>query len=137
MILVDTNVWSEQVKTPGDSAVLAWLEANDAELVLSTLVIAELHYGIAVATTEHKRTALRRWLEGLESRYWSHTIDFDSEAAAHYGRIAALPAARARTPQVIDMQLAAQASVRDMPIATRNTRDFEWIGIPLIDPWRA
>ena len=137
MILVDTNVWSEQVKAPGDEAVLAWLEANDAQLALSTLVIAEIHYGIAMATTEHKRTALKRWLDGLESRYWSYTLDFDKEAAAHYGRIAALPLARARAPQVIDMQLAAQAAARGIPIATRNIRDFEWIGIELIDPWIA
>ena len=137
MILVDTNVWSEQVKAPGDDAVLAWLEANDAKLALSTLVIAELHYGIHMATTERKRTALARWLDGLESRYWSQTVDFDKDAAAQYGRIAALPAARARVPQVIDMQLAAQAAVRGMVIATRNTRDFEWIGVELIDPWQA
>ncbi|MBX9813850.1 MAG: hypothetical protein A4S12_05220 [Proteobacteria bacterium SG_bin5] len=135
MILVDTNVWSEQVKSPGDEVVLAWLEANDAELALSTLVIAEIHYGIAVATTEHKRTALRRWLDGLESRYWSRTLEFDKEDAAAYGRIAALPAARARIPQVIDMQLAAQAVARGCSIATRNVRDFEWTGVELIDPW--
>lgn len=137
MILVDTNVWSEQAKLDAHPGVLAWLEANDAELLLSTLVIAEIRYGIALARSERKRLALERWLEGLEWRYWSRTLEFDKEAARSYGTIAASPAAKARDPQVIDLQIAAQAQARAIPVATRNTKDFEWIGVQLIDPWRA
>lgn len=137
MILVDTNVWSEQAKRDGDGAVLAWLEANDADLLLSTLVIAEIEYGIALSRSARKRVALERWLEGLKSRYWSRTLDFDSGAAHEYGRIAAGAEARARDPQVFDLQIAAQAAAHDATIATRNVRDFEWTGLRLIDPWTA
>ena len=137
MILVDTNVWSEQAKLDGHSAVLAWLEANDAELLLSTLVIAEIRYGIALVQSERKRVALERWVEGLEWRYWSRTIEFDKDAARSYGSIAASPAAKARDPQVFDLQIAAQAQARNCPVATRNTRDFAWTGVKLIDPWQA
>lgn len=135
MILVDTNVWSEQAKCNGNAKVLAWLEANDAELLLSTLVIAEIEYGIAMARSEHKRTALARWLDGLKSRYWSYTLTFDSDAAREYGRIAAGTEAKARDPQVFDLQIAAQAASHDAAVATRNTRDFAWMGVRLIDPW--
>lgn len=137
MILVDTNVWSEQTKPHGEPLVLAWLEANDAELALSTLVMAEIQFGIELLKSEPKRLALEAWLAGLESRYWSRTLDFDKDCARHYGRIAAHPEARAREPQVIDMQLAAQAQVHGASIATRNLRDFDWVGVTLIDPWSA
>lgn len=137
MILVDTNVWSELTKPRGDQAVLAWLEANDDDLALSTLVIAEIHYGIELATAAPKRLALAAWLAGLEARYWGQTLPFGRASAREYGRIAARPEVKARQPQIIDMQIAAQAIEHGIPLATRNARDFEWIGLDLIDPWTA
>jgi toxin FitB len=137
LILVDTNVWSELTKTPGDPAVLAWLEANDADLALSTLVIAEIQYGIELPGAADKRTFLQAWLTGLESRYWGETLVFGPESAHHYGRIAARPEVKARKPQIIDMQIAAQALEHNCALATRNAKDFEWIGLELIDPWTA
>jgi toxin FitB len=135
LILVDTNVWSEQTKLDCNPAVEAWLEANDAELVLSTLVIAEIRYGIALSKSEAKRAALESWVDGLESRYWSQTLDFDKTSAHRFGRIAASREAKARDPQVIDMQLAAQAEAYGATIATRNVRDFEWTGVRVVNPW--
>ena len=137
MILVDTNVWSELTKPRGDAAVLAWLEANDADLALSSMVIAEIHYGIALPGAARKREFLARWLAGLESRYYGQTLVFGPDAARQYGRIAARPEVNARKPQVIDMLIAAQAREHAIPLATRNTKDFDWIGIDLIDPWQA
>lgn len=137
MILVDTNVWSELTKPRGDPAVLAWLEANDADLALSTLVIAEIRYGIELPGAAHKRTHLEAWLAGLQGRYWGQTLAFGVDAAHHYGRIAARPEVKARQPQIVDMLIAAQALEHAIPVATRNARDFEWIGVELIDPWTA
>lgn len=137
MILVDTNVWSELARPRCDPAVLAWLEANDADLALSTLVIAEIRYGIELLEAAHKRTFLEAWLEGLESRYYSQTLVFGVDAAHHYGHIAARPEVKARKPQIIDLQIAAQALDHAIPLATRNAKDFDWIGIDLIDPWAA
>jgi toxin FitB len=137
LILVDTNVWSELTKPRGDPAVLAWLEAHDDDLALSSLVIAEIRYGIELVAAPAKRQALAAWAAGLEARYWGQTLAFGRDAAHRYGEIAARPEVKARAPQVIDMQLAAQAREHCIPLATRNARDFEWIGIELIDPWTA
>jgi toxin FitB len=135
LILVDTNVWSELAKPRGEPAVLAWLEANDEDLALSTLVIAEIRYGIELLGPSPKRPFLEAWLDGLLSRYWSETWLFDSRDAYCYGHVAAMPEAKARNPQVFDMQLAAQALARDCQLATRNVKDFEWTGVKLINPW--
>jgi toxin FitB len=43
---------------------------------------------------------------------------------------------KARKPQVIDIQLAAQAIARDAMIATRNVKDFAWTGVKLVNPWK-
>lgn len=137
MILVDTNVWSELTKPHGNPAVLAWLEAHDADLALSSLVIAEIQFGIELLAEPHKRGYLTAWLGGLEARYHGQILAFGPAAAHHYGRIAAHPEVKTRQPQIIDMQIAAQAMEHRIPIATRNAKDFGWIGIPLIDPWTA
>jgi toxin FitB len=135
LILVDTNVWSELAKPRGDPAVLAWLEANDDDLALSTLVIAEIRFGIELLEAAHKRSYLEAWLEGMESRYYSQTWVFGVDDAHQYGRLAVLPEVKARKPQVIDIQLAAQALARDATVATRNVKDFEWIGVRVVNPW--
>jgi toxin FitB len=135
LILVDTNVWSELTKPHGNPAVLAWLEENDADLALSVLVIAEIQYGLELPGAAHKRAFLEAWLDGLEARYYSQTLEFGSDAAYHYGQIAARPEVKAREPQVIDMLIAAQAQFHGIPLATRNLKDFEWIGVELINPW--
>ncbi len=135
MILVDTNVWSELAKPEGDPAVLAWLEANDAELALSTLVIAEIQYGLEQPKAAHKRDFLILWLRGLEERYWSRVWDFDAEDARSFGRLAASTEVKKRDPQVIDLQLAAQALARDAAVATRNVRNFQGTGVRLVNPW--
>ena len=137
MILVDTNVWSELTRPRGDHAVLAWLEAHDDDLMLSTLVLAEIHHGIELATSAPKRQALAAWRAGLEARYWGQTLAFGRESAREYGRIAARPEVKVRQPQIIDMQIAAQAIEHGIALATRNAKDFDWIGIDLIDPWQA
>jgi toxin FitB len=135
LILVDTNVWSELTKPRGNPAVLAWLEANDDDLALSVLVIAEIRYGIALASNAEKRAYLEAWLSGLQSRYYGQTLEFGADAAHCYGQIAARPEVKAREPQVIDMLIAAQAQHHGIPVATRNMRDFDWIGVELVNPW--
>lgn len=137
MILVDTNVWSELAKPEGDPAVLAWLEANDGDLALSTLVMAEIQYGLELPKAAHKRADLILWLRGLEERYWSRVWHFDADDARSFGRLAASTEVKKRDPQVIDLQLAAQALARGAAVATRNVKDFEWTGVTVIDPWAA
>lgn len=137
MILVDTNVWSELAKPEGYPAVLAWLEANDGDLALSTLVMAEIQYGLELPKAAHKRSELILWLRGLEERYWSRVWDFDAADARSFGRLAASNEVKNRDPQVIDLQLAAQALARGAAVATRNVRDFAWTGVTVIDPWTA
>lgn len=137
MILVDTNVWSELAKPEGDPAVLAWLEANDDELALSTLVMAEIQFGLELPKAAHKRADLILWLRGLEERYWSRVWVFDAEDARSFGLLAAGTEVKKREPQIIDLQLAAQALSRNASVATRNLKDFEWTGVTVIDPWTA
>ena len=60
---------------------------------------------------------------------------FDSAAARSYADIAAMRRSAGRPTQPADCQIAAVAHSRGMTVATRNVRDFQDMGIDVIDPW--
>ena len=132
MILVDTNVWSEVTKRHGDARVIAWLAANEPQLRLSVLVIAEARRGYELPGARPIRPMLENWWQRLELRHADRSEPFDAHDAHIYGQLAAQ---RTVGSKVLDLQLAAQAIARNMPIATRNLKDFAWTGAKLVDPW--
>ncbi|MGL4314439.1 MAG: PIN domain-containing protein [Sphingomonas sp.] len=132
MILVDTNVWSETASRNREPRVISWLAANDARLMLSVLVIAEIRAGYEAPRARPFRLRLERWLADLETSYADRIVPFDRHDAHIFGQLAAQ---RTLGGNTIDAQLAAQAIARDVPIATRNAKDFAWTGARLIDPW--
>lgn len=137
MILVDTNVWSELTKPAKNPAVDRWLRTNTPDLVLSSIVVAEIRFGIELPKAAGRRTALETWLAGLESRFADRLLSFDRASAHAFGLIAAKRRADLEEAKILDMQIAAQAIAHRMDIATRNIRDFEWTGVTVIDPWKA
>ncbi len=132
MILVDTNVWSELTKRQGDPGVIVWLARNQPQLHLSVIVIAEIRTGYELPGARAIRPMLEVWLGELIAAHRDRTEVFDAGDAQIFGH---LSAQRTTGSNTLDLQLAAQAIARNMPIATRNTRDFAWTGVKLIDPW--
>lgn len=137
MILLDTNVWSVQTKVRAERAVLDWLGAHAEEFLLSTIVIAEIRAGIENPDASHLRTMLTQWLQDIETRYHDRIVPLDAQAAHEFGRLISKRKLLSHQTKLLDAALAAQALALDCPIATHNTRDFEWTGVKLIDPWQA
>ena len=71
----------------------------------------------------------------LRPGFANRILPFDSAAARAYAEIAAARRAAGRPVSYPDGQIAAIAHSRGMALATRNIRDFEDIGITLINPW--
>ena len=64
MILLDTNVISESMKSTGDANVLAWIDAQTiGTLFLSTISLAELRFGIAALPEGKRRDRLHQSFE--------------------------------------------------------------------------
>ena len=119
-------------KRRGDPRVIAWLAANEPELRLSVLVIAEARRGYELPGARAIKPMLENWWQLLERRHADRIEPFDARDAHIYGQLAAQ---RTVGGKVLDVQLAAQAIARNIPIATRNINDFAWTGVRLIDPW--
>ena len=65
MILVDTNVVSEPLRSAAEPRVAEWLDAQALEtLYLSAITVAELRFGVRSLPAGHRRNRLHEDLEG-------------------------------------------------------------------------
>ena len=132
--LVDTNVLSELRRKAPDPGVLAWFAAQPARrLYLSVLTLGELRKGIDALPEGHKRAALQAWLETDLPRFFlGRVLMLDAPVADCWGR---LLAQTGRPVPAIDSLIAATALHHGLTLVTRNTRDFEFPGLAVLNPW--
>ena len=138
-VLLDTNVVSELIRKAPDSAVEAWAAGHALEeLFFSAVGEAELRYGAAILPAGRRRESLVSDIERmLSDAFDDRVLPFDSRAARAYADIAALHRSAGRAVPPADCQIAAIARSRGMAVATRNVRDFDDIGIEIVNPWTA
>ena len=137
MILVDTNVWSELTRTVPDANVQQWEREHGERLWLSTVVLGELLSGAHLLPDGKRKDAFLAGYDGLIAAKSERIADFDEAAARHYGQVIAFLEKAGRNPTTCDGQIAATALARGLQLATRNTKDFEGLGLDLIDPWQS
>ena len=137
--LLDTNVVSEWVRPRPAAAVVAWLaQANEDELFLSVCTLAELHFGVAAMPKGRRRDHLEDWLRNdLVARFDGRIVPVDLLTAAAWGEISAAAKRKGRPIDVMDGLIAATAEVHDMTVVTRNSTDFQAVGVPLFNPWES
>jgi predicted nucleic acid-binding protein len=132
-------VVSELLRPLPDPAVEGWVaERPAAELHFSAVGEAELRYGAAILPAGRRRETLTSDIEGmLREAFEDRVLPFDRNAARQYADVAATRRAAGRPVTPADCQIAAIARSRGMAVATRNVRDFEGIGVEVVDPWNA
>jgi predicted nucleic acid-binding protein len=137
MILLDTNVISELMKQLPMPAVLTWInQQQSTELVISTITIAEITYGLQVLPRGKRRTGLELAFEqAINEAFHNHILPFDESAAYFYGKIMGHRKQLGQPMSLLDGQIAAIALSQNASVATRNTNDFQSCGLTLINPF--
>jgi predicted nucleic acid-binding protein len=132
--LLDTNVLSELRRKTPNPAVSAWFAMRPAtSLYLSVLTLGELRKGIDGVKDAARRLALSDWLQTEMSVFFmGRVLSIDEQVADRWGQLVA--AARRPLPAV-DSLLAATALVHGLSMVTRNAKDFEGLGLEVINPW--
>jgi len=134
--LIDTNVLSELRRKQADAQVVAWMRARPRpSLYLSVLSLGEIRKGIeGVADTAFRQT-LTDWLEvDLPNYFVGRLLGIDEQVAGRWGCV---QAGAGRTLPAIDGLLAATALQHDLVLVTRNVKDFDRLGVQLVNPWEA
>lgn len=137
MIILDTNVISELMKTRPHEHVNTWLDQQDALTLFTTsITIAEIIYGLSVLPIGHRRDYLETAFNQVITDAFKHRVlIFDESAARIYGQLMGQRKASSHTLSVLDGQIAAIAKSHQMSLATRNTRDFIDCELNLINPF--
>lgn len=100
------------------------VHALEGELAISSVTLAELHFGVLVAKTHDVRAERLRRLLILQRVF--HALPLDEAVAASYGRVApaVVAAGRQPRPRSMDLLIAATAHAHSAALYTRNTDDF-------------
>jgi predicted nucleic acid-binding protein len=136
--LVDTSVLSELTRRTPDPHVIAWLRAHQDDVVTAAPVVAELLYGVARLPAGRRRDALTRSvLTILEPLRGGRVVPFDARAAVELPGVRLARERRGLPVGDVDLVIAATCRAHDVPLATRNLKDFVGTGVEVIDPWTA
>jgi predicted nucleic acid-binding protein len=94
------------------------------QLAISVISIAELQFGVLVATSAEIRAIRLTRLSRLQRRF--DPLSVDDAVADSYGQLAAHVAASGRQPRArtMDLLIAATAHVHGAVLYTRNADDF-------------
>jgi toxin FitB len=134
--LLDTNVVSELIRPAPNPGVLRFLSI-EGDLWLSVLTLHELAYGAARIPAGARRSQIGGWIEATKSHFAARLIAIDGPIAEWAGRARAEAAASGRVVTPLDSLIGATARLRALTLATRNTRDFEPLGVAAVNPWSA
>lgn len=135
--LLDTNVVSETSKPVVNAGVAKFLaDADEDELYVSVVSLAELHYGIQRLPQGMKRTRLENWFaDELLRRFEGRIFLMDGLAAAEWGVIMARGERMGQPISEMDAWIAATASIHGLTVVTRNVADFAAHQGELLNPW--
>ncbi|WP_448073281.1 PIN domain-containing protein [Georgenia yuyongxinii] len=138
MIVLDTNVVSELMRDRPDERVVTWADAMPSgRLYLTSVTTAELLYGVEKMALGARRAALGAAVADLITvEFDGRVLPFDVQSSPAYARLVADRERRGHPIGMADAMIAAiaLAAGADM-LATRNTKDFEGVGLDVIDPW--
>ena len=137
MVIYDTNVVSELMRTKPYERVQQFLRRfESATSFITATTVQELWYGVLAVKDSEKKARLEASLVTmLVSQFRGRVLDFDSKAAKVSAELLLVQLSRGHQIQHWDTQIAAIAITSNFTLLTRNTKDFNYPGLQLSNPW--
>jgi len=137
VIVLDTNVVSELMRDAPAESVRRWARTvPSTQRYLTATSVAELTYGAARLPTGRRGDTLERRVGAtVNEDFAGQVLPFDVDAATRFGPLVAARDRLGRPIETADAQIAAICLHHGAALATRNTRDFDGLGLTLINPW--
>lgn len=131
--LVDANVLSEPTRPTPDPGVIRWLREHEADLVVDPIILGEIRYGILLLQPGRRRERLETWFDAGVGRLTC--LAWDQWMGLRWAGLLADLRGAGRSMPIKDSLIATSALVAGLIVVTRNVRDFEPAGVPLLDPF--
>ena len=105
------------------SVLIGARNPGDLEGAVSAASLAELHFGVLVASDLDERSRRAQRLGVIEATF--DPLPIDAAVAREWGRLAAAVAVRGGQPRgrAVDLAIAATANVHGVPLLTADPRD--------------
>ena len=132
--LLDTNVISELTRDTPDPHVTEFISRQD-ELWLASLVVYELELGLELLPPGRRRDQVSIANARVISAFEDHILPLDRVGAEWGARFRVSARRRGRPIRLADALIAGTAMANDLTLATRNVRDFQGLGVRIINPW--
>jgi predicted nucleic acid-binding protein len=100
---------------------------QDVEAAVSVASLAELHFGVLIASDDDERAVRTGRLGAIESTF--DPLPITADIAREWGRLATAVTTRGGQPRrrAVDLAIAATANVHKVPLLTENIGDFQII----------
>lgn len=128
--LLDTNICIYIIKRKPEKVIKHFLENKPGDIVISSITVAELNYGIQKSSKPDVNTiALKEFLQPLV------ILDYVQEDAETYGKIRVDLENKGLPIGAMDLLIASQALSRDLILVTNNESEFKRIKGIRIENW--
>jgi predicted nucleic acid-binding protein len=135
MWLLDTNVVSHLRKPrPADDPVRAWVGLQpDDSLFIAAATVGEIQFGIEQTRRANPESAkgLELWLREIAASH--QVLNADEAVFRRWGVLMA----RQSPDLIMDALIAATAEVHQLTLVSRNVRDFQRLGVAVLNPFEA
>ncbi|WP_375450328.1 type II toxin-antitoxin system VapC family toxin [uncultured Devosia sp.] len=136
MIVLDTNVVSELMRTAPDQAVLLWLNSQPVpSIFITAITVVEMQTGVEKLYPGRRRDDMQGLVSAILGELGGRILPFDSGAALHYAQLIGPIMRTKATMEPLDYQIAAIARFHGAAVATLNVKHFKSTGIEIINPW--
>lgn len=129
MILLDTNICIYIINARPPEVLARFQGYRLGEIGISSIVAAELAYGVARSGSARNRSALEMFFTPLE------ILPFDEKAFWAYGSLRADLERQGQSIGAMDTMIAAHALSIDATLVTNNTREFVRVSGLRIENW--
>ena len=128
--LLDTNAWIYHLKNPGGPIEQRLARVSPSEILLCSIVKAELWHGA------HRYERRERRLIALQNLFQPFvSLPFEDEAARHYATIRHDLETRAQVIGPNDLKIAAICLAHGLTLVSSNTTEFKRVTGLLVEDW--
>ncbi len=137
--LLDTNIPSELIRPSLDPRVEDWVYGQDAaSLYLSAVTIGEVRKGLSILPDSKRRIRLEDWFENnLVPLFAGRILAVTQNVAERWGVLDGRRQLSGRPLNTADGLIAATALEHGLTLVTRNVKDYDDLGVTILNPWEA
>ncbi|MBU3633811.1 type II toxin-antitoxin system VapC family toxin [Polynucleobacter sp. AP-Feld-500C-C5] len=129
MILLDTNICIYIINQKPPSVLERFKSFQSGEIGISTIVAAELAYGVEKTNSIRNKQALNLFLAPMT------IVPFDTNCIWAYATLRAQLEKQGQPIGSLDTMIAAQALALDLPLVTNNLKEFSRVSGLKLENW--